>query len=81
MKILVAGDFLPKHRIQESIDAQDYSFMNDIRPIIKSADYSIVNLEAPVVESPAKPIEKCGPNLKCTSKAVKALKYAGFDST
>ena len=43
-------------------------------------DYSIVNLEAPVVvESSVKPIEKCGPNLKCTSKAIGALKYAGFN--
>ena len=78
MKILVAGDFLPKHRIQELINAQDYSFMNDIRPIIKSADYSIVNFECPVAADEAKPISKGGPNHKTTVAAVDAIKYAGF---
>lgn len=80
MKILIAGDFCPMYRVAKLIEEEDYkSVFSEVIEYTKLADYSIVNLEAPVVETEAKPIEKCGPNLKCTSKAVKALKYAGFD--
>ena len=79
MKILIAGDFCPMDRVAKLIDKEDYeSVFGEIVKYTKLADYSIVNLEAPIVETEAKPIDKCGPNLKCTSKAVKALKYAGF---
>ena len=79
MKILIAGDFCPMDRVAKLIDKEDYeSVFGEIVKYTKQADYSIVNLEAPVVETDAKPIDKCGPNLKCTSKAIKALKYAGF---
>ena len=43
MKVLVAGDFLPKNRIQKMIDNQDYSMMDGIRSSVEEADYSIVN--------------------------------------
>lgn len=79
MKVLVAGDFLPKHRIQKMIDNQDFSMMNGVRPYIEAADYSIVNFECPVVIVGAKPIEKGGPNHGTTIGAVEAMKYAGFD--
>lgn len=80
MKLIIAGDFCPKNRVTELIDKGNYeSVLGEIKEYISQADYSIVNLEAPVVESKATPIEKCGPNLKCTSKAVKALKWAGFN--
>lgn len=80
MKILIAGDSCPMYRVAKLIEEEDYkSVFSEVIEYTKLADYSIVNLEAPVVETEAKPIEKCGPNLKCTSKAVKALKYAGFD--
>lgn len=79
MKVLIAGDFLPKHRIQKMIDNQDYSVMDSLRPCIADADYSIVNFECPVVVGGAKPIEKGGPNHGTTISAVEAIKYAGFD--
>ena len=79
MKILVAGDFLPKNRIQKMIDNQDYSMMDGIRSSVENADYSIVNFECPVVVNGAKPIEKGGPNHRTTIRAVEAIKYAGFD--
>lgn len=80
IKLLIAGDFCPKDRVAEFIDKGNYeSVLGEIKEYISQADYSIVNLEAPVVETSAKPIEKCGPNLKCTRKAIDALKWAGFN--
>lgn len=78
--MLIAGDFCPQDRVATLIEQDDYaSVFGDISEYTKQADYSIVNLEAPVVETKVKPVEKCGPNLKCSAKAVEALKYAGFD--
>lgn len=80
IKLLIAGDFCPQDRVSQFIENGDYeSVFNEVKEYTSSVDYSIVNLEAPVVKSTAKPIEKCGPNLKCTSKAIKALKWAGFN--
>lgn len=80
MKVLIAGDFCPMDRVAKLIEKEDYkSVFGEVKEYTQQADFSIVNLEAPVVETDAKPINKCGPNLKCTSKAIKALKYAGFD--
>ncbi len=80
IKILVCGDYVPQDRVANLIDNEDYaSVFSEVKEFTAQADYSIVNLEAPVVESTVRPIEKCGPNLKCSAKAVKALKYAGFD--
>lgn len=80
IKILITGDFCPRDRIAELIENGNYeSVFGEIVEHTQKADCSIVNLEAPVVETAAKPIEKLGPNLKCSSKAIEAIKYAGFD--
>ena len=80
MKVLIAGDFCPHDRIATLIEEVHYAeIWKDIPKITQGVDYSIVNLECPIVEHQAEPIPKCGPNLKCTSKTVDAIKYAGFD--
>lgn len=80
MKILIAGDFCDRYRVSDKIAKEDYAFMfDDVKPIIEQADYSIVNFEFPVVVKEGKPIPKCGPNLKGQTKAVAAIKYAGFN--
>lgn len=80
MKVLVAGDYVPRNRIAPLVKEGNYeAFFGDVRDVIKSVDYSIVNFESPIVEDGDKPIDKCGPNLKCTSNAVEPLKYAGFN--
>ena len=79
MKILVAGDFAPKFRVAAKIEEGDYSCLEEIKPIIQEADYSIVNFESPVVMREAKPIEKTGPNLRCTERAMECLAQAGFN--
>ena len=82
IKILIAGDFCPLDRVSKLIDTCEYqSILKDIIQYTAQADYSIVNLEAPVVHTEEHAIDKCGPNLKCSDNAVKALKYAGFDMT
>lgn len=82
MKILVAGDFCQKYRVDEVVKQKRYELLFDeVKPIIEEADYSIVNFEFPIVLDSTKvdPIPKSGPNLRGTIEAVDAIKYAGFD--
>ena len=80
MKILITGDFAPQARLAKQIEDKRFSevFPEDIQEIIKSADFSFVNFESPIVENGYNPIQKCGPNLRCTKEAAEAVKYAGF---
>lgn len=78
-KILIAGDFFPQARVAQLIEKKEYSeVFGDIKSLIESVDYSIVNLECSIVLEAAQPIRKCGPNLRCSSFAAEAIKYAGF---
>lgn len=80
MRILITGDFCPQNRVAKLIEKEKYDeVFGEILPYTNSADLSIINLEAPVVEHDAKGIDKCGPCLRCTSKSVDAIKYAGFN--
>lgn len=82
MKILIAGDFCPSFRVSELINQAKF---NDVLDEVKSTieaqkiDYSIVNLEAPITLSNYSPIDKVGPNLKCSINTIDAIKYAGFN--
>ena len=79
MKILIAGDYCPRYRVEPILDSGNYSTVfGEVKPIVSKADYSIVNFECPVISKRETPIPKCGPNLKCNENAVKALAYAGF---
>lgn len=79
MKILVAGDFCPILRLERSLVSERYSeVLGDVRETVMSADYSIVNFECTVTEGDEDAITKVGPNLKCSSKGLDALKWAGF---
>lgn len=81
MKILIAGDFCQRYRVDEAVKQKRYGdLFDEVKPIIDRADYSIVNFEFPIVvdSTKAKPIPKCGPNLQGTIDAVGAIKYAGF---
>lgn len=80
IKILICGDYCPSNRVLDLVESENYiDIFGEVMEHTAKADYSVVNLEAPVVDSNATPIEKYGPNLKCSPKAVKALKYAGFN--
>lgn len=79
MNILIAGDYVPRNRLAHLVESGDYdAIFGEVKGIVRSADYSLVNFESPIVENGDKPISKCGPNLRCTSKAVDCIKYAGF---
>ena len=79
INILIAGDYCPQDRIAGMIEKDDFSFFDEIRPVIANTDYSLVNLECPIADEKDKPIIKCGPSLRCTPKALDALLYAGFN--
>lgn len=81
VKILIAGDFAPRNRVESLLEEQRFAdIFAQVIPYTTESDYSVVNLEAPVVmEASSMPIEKCGPSLKCSINAVKAIKYAGFN--
>ena len=79
MKLLIAGDFVPRCRIATKIEQEDFTFLEEVQSLIRSVDYSIVNLESPVVIRESKPIEKTGPSLCCTDKAIECISHAGFN--
>ena len=80
MRILIAGDYSPRDRISKLIaEGNAGSVFEQVKPVIDSADYSIVNFETTVADNKCKPIEKFGPNLSCSKKALELVKSAGFD--
>lgn len=79
MKILVAGDYYPRRRVQELLNKNDFSFLDEVKPYTAKADYSIVNFEGCIADKSDQPIEKDGPNLCCDTLSVEALKKVGFD--
>lgn len=80
MRILIAGDFCSHGRVETLIEQGDYSSVfEEVRPYTSLVDFSIVNLESPVVSHEAKPIQKQGQNLRCSSNAIEALAWAGFN--
>ena len=78
MNVLIAGDFVPRRRTAAQIEKGDYSCLDEVKPIIQGVDYAIVNFESPVVMREAQPIDKTGPNLHCTEKAMECVAQAGF---
>lgn len=80
MDIIVCGDFHPQLRVSEYFAKCNYEHvLGQVCKLVSQCDYSIVNLESPVIVDSCSPINKTGPNLKCSMNAVYALKYAGFN--
>jgi poly-gamma-glutamate synthesis protein (capsule biosynthesis protein) len=79
MKIIIAGDYCPRNRVQEKIDnGLIDDVLSDVKTVVEQADYSIVNLECPVAHLDKSPIKKCGSFLKTNEVGIGALKWAGF---
>ena len=77
--INVFGDFVPINRGVKAISDKN-AISKYIVDIIHNADYNIINLECPVVSHhKAKPIQKDGPNLKCSEATLTYLKDVGFN--
>lgn len=81
MKILVAGDFCQKNRVDSFIRSKSFDLLfADVKKIVKSQDYSIVNLECPIVidDKHRRKIHKFGPVLFGTKEIIDAVNYLGF---
>lgn len=81
MKILVAGDFCQKNRVDSFIRSKSFDLLfDDVKKIVKSQDYSIVNLECPIVidDKHRRKIHKFGPVLFSTKEIIDAVNYLGF---
>jgi poly-gamma-glutamate synthesis protein (capsule biosynthesis protein) len=79
MKIIIAGDFCPQLRVAKCFDNEDFvSVLGEIKSVIDKTDYSIINFECPICDGEESPIEKCGSNLNCSVKGMKAIKWIGF---
>ena len=77
MRVIIAGDYAPIGRIHNSLEADpQYSPLSNVSELVHRADYAIVNLEAPL--GVGEKIQKSGPHLASTPKALSALKNAGF---
>ena len=51
MKVLVAGDFCQRFRVNEKIEQKEFGSMFDtIKPIISACDIKVVNFEFPIVK-------------------------------
>ncbi len=79
MRVLIAGDYVPRNRVAPLVEAGKFdSVFGEVHDWVQTADYSILNFESPVVDEQDKAIVKCGPNLRCTVRAIDAIEYAGF---
>lgn len=83
LSVLITADFCPNERIINLVEKVDYNtIFNDFVDEIQSSDLSITNLECPIIEDIKafdERIEKIGPSLSTTPKAVDVLKKAGFN--
>lgn len=70
---------MPRNRLAEFVANNDHGYIfGEITEIVRSVDYSVINLEAPLVDDIDRPIDKCGPNLRCSANGVKMIACAGF---
>lgn len=78
--ILISGDFMPRGRVAELIEKGDYATsFSELKALNSQADYAIINFECTVADESDSPIRKYGPNLKCSSKSLEAIRWAGYD--
>lgn len=75
IKILIAGDLVPTKSNKDKFEEQNFIdyIGEDFKKIWLSADYRIINLETPLGEN-LKPIDKNGPNIIASRKAIIGIK-------
>lgn len=80
IRIIIGGDYCPQSRVARLVESEKFDdIFKEIKPITANADYSIVNFECPVVINEGKPIDKYGPHLRTSPKAINAIRSAGFN--
>ena len=80
MKLLIAGDLSLQDRAATCpwSESQLLGSFSSVRSIITKCDHAIVNLESPITYN-NKSILKDGPSLRNPRKAIKIVKYCGFN--
>lgn len=82
VELLIAGDWCPAGRVADLVGRKEGEMIfRSVKPLVESVDFGAVNLECPVVEHAARPIPKCGPNLKTSREAVEWVARAGIGSS
>lgn len=80
MKIIIAGDYSPKYRLEEYIATKNYNaIFGDIKNLISESDYAIVNFESVIRGHNQRPITKVGSCLSCHQNSIDALKWLGVN--
>lgn len=79
IKVIVAGDFCPKHdTVNRLIRQKLINPFSAIANVVKQSNIAILNFES-TIECPSQAIKKCGPNLRCTCESLDLIKDAGFN--
>lgn len=80
MKLLVAGDYSPRLRLDSLLAAHEFeAVLGEVKKILHDVDFGIVNFEGSLATSDSQPIIKYGPNCRCIDESVAALRWAGFN--
>ena len=75
---------IPAHSTEWLIifEKEEYAtVLGDVKKVIEDSDYSIVNLECPITKGNEMTITKYRPNIRCSDKGVKALKWVRYFHT
>lgn len=80
MKIIISGDLLPTPNNEALFQSGDVEALigKDLLALYRKADFRITNLEGPLTDSD-NAIEKSGPNIKGSIRAVYGMKQMGID--
>ncbi|MBR3138202.1 CapA family protein [Candidatus Saccharibacteria bacterium] len=75
MSVIIGGDLVPYGNNTElfSIGAVEKILGRELIQKWNKSDYRFFNLECPITDSSDK-IRKCGPNIKCSTKAISGIK-------
>lgn len=80
ISLLFAGDFVPYGRTVALFEKNKYyELFHDLYPLLRKVDYSIINYESPIITENYAPIDKSGPILFSSSKAMEVIHNIGFD--
>lgn len=79
MKVLIAGDFCQRYRVNEMISQGKYYMLDSVKEIIEKCDLRIVNYEFPIITNANSPIDKIGPVLGGSLESINVVKFAGFN--
>ena len=77
IKLLFAGDYSPRERIQRIIEKCGHDSFDSVKSLFDNVNCAIVNYETVVADASDKPISKNGTHLFTSPKSVDTLKWLG----